>query len=415
MPILIKKLYIKVVIMDKKKYRWVICAGCTLMFFCTAGLGMTGFSVYQPYLISVGGLTNAQASMLTSVRSMFTFLIMFAVARILNKTDVRLGATLSVLGISLSLVLYSLAESFPVCVLAAAVAGISYGIGGMLAVSVMIHRWFEDHQGLAIGICSAGSGFSAVIGTPVITWMVETFSMRQSFLMEAGFVVILAVLVFVMLRNRPKGEEKPPQFVPKEKIHQTGENMFWIDRRKQKYIMAGVLLMGFTYAASSHISVLYKNAGYPTGQVSFLVSLMGAALFIGKCVYGETADKIGSYWSGNIFFGMLILGSVLCCFAGNHSMVTAAAAVALVSCGSVLLSVGLTIIANAVAKQQYYAVIVRRIQIIYMLGSMIFGVVPGMVADHVGNYIPAYATIAGFAAVAALLIQPVLHQRKEGI
>ena len=46
--------------MEKKKYRWVICAGCTLMFFCTAGLGMTGFTVYQPYLISDGGLTIAR-------------------------------------------------------------------------------------------------------------------------------------------------------------------------------------------------------------------------------------------------------------------------------------------------------------------------------------------------------------------
>ena len=397
--------------MDKKKYRWVICAGCTLMFFCTAGLGMTGFSVYQPYLISDGGLTNAQASMLTSIRSMFTFLTMFAAARILNKTDIRLGGALSAVGIAAAMILYGTASSFPVYAAGAAAAGICYGIGGMLAVSVMIHRWFDEHQGLAVGICSAGSGFSAVIGTPIITWMIETFSMRTAFFIEAAFVAALAVLIFLMLRNRPKGEERPPQFVSKAAKGQKQEDMFWIGKREIWFVMIGILLMGFSYAATSHISVLYSNAGFSADQVSLIVSAMGAALFIGKCVYGQAADKLGSYRSGNIFFGMLVIGSGLCCLAGNGSMGLAMAAVILVSCGSVLLSVGLTIIADAVAKQQYYAVVVRRIQIIYMLGSMVFGVVPGIIADHAGNYIPAYVLITVFAAAAMLLIQPILYKR----
>lgn len=397
--------------MDKKKYRWVICAGCTLMFFCTAGLGMTGFSVYQPYLISDGGLTNAQASMLTSIRSMFTFLTMFAAARILNKTDIRLGGALSAAGIAAAMILYGTASSFPVYAAGAAAAGICYGIGGMLAVSVMIHRWFDEHQGLAVGICSAGSGFSAVIGTPIITWMIETFSMRTAFFIEAAFVAVLAVLIFLMLRNRPKGEERPPQFVSKAAKGQKQEDMFWIGKREIWFVMIGILLMGFSYAATSHISVLYSNAGFSADQVSLIVSAMGAALFIGKCVYGQAADKLGSYRSGNIFFGMLVIGSGLCCLAGNGSIVLAMASVILVSCGSVLLSVGLTIIADAVAKQQYYAVVVRRIQIIYMLGSMVFGVVPGIIADHAGNYIPAYVLITVFAAAAMLLIQPILYKR----
>lgn len=397
--------------MDKKKYRWVICAGCTLMFFCTAGLGMTGFSVYQPYLISDGGLTNAQASMLTSIRSMFTFLTMFAAARILNKTDIRLGGALSAVGIAAAMILYGTASSFPVYAAGAAAAGICYGIGGMLAVSVMIHRWFDEHQGLAVGICSAGSGFSAVIGTPIITWMIETFSMRTAFFIEAAFVAVLAVLIFLMLRNRPKGEERPPQFVSKAAKGQKQEDMFWIGKREIWFVMIGILLMGFSYAATSHISVLYSNAGFSADQVSLIVSAMGAALFIGKCVYGQAADKLGSCRSGNIFFGMLVIGSGLCCLAGNGSIVLAMASVILVSCGSVLLSVGLTIIADAVAKQQYYAVVVRRIQIIYMLGSMVFGVVPGIIADHAGNYIPAYVLITVFAAAAMLLIQPILYKR----
>ena len=241
--------------------------------------------------------------------------------------------------------------------------------------------------------------------------MIETFSMRTAFFIEAAFVAALAVLIFLMLRNRPKGEERPPQFVSKTAKGQKQEDMFWIGKREIWFVMIGILLMGFSYAATSHISVLYSNAGFSADQVSLIVSAMGAALFIGKCVYGQAADKLGSYRSGNIFFGMLVIGSGLCCLAGNGSIVLAMASVILVSCGSVLLSVGLTLIADAVAKQQYYAVVVRRIQIIYMLGSMVFGVVPGIIADHAGNYIPAYVLITVFAAAAMLLIQPILYKR----
>ena len=171
--------------------------------------------------------------------------------------------------------------------------------------------------------------------------------------------------------------------------------------------------MGFSYAATSHISVLYRTEGFSADQVSLIVSVMGAALFIGKCIYGQAADRLGSFRSGNLFFGMLISGSALCCFAGTGSMILAAAGDVLVSCGSVLLSVGLTIIAGAVARQQYYAVVVRRIQIIYMLGSMAYGVVPGIIADHTGTYVPAYLLVTIFAAAAAFLIQPVLYRRQR--
>lgn len=400
--------------MDKKKYRWIICAGCTLMFFCTAGLGMTGFTVYQPYLISAGGLTNAQASMLTSIRSMFSFLMMFAAGWILDKTDIRAGGTIAVLGIALSLGLYGVADSFPVYAAAAAVAGACYGLGGMLAVSVMIHRWFEDHQGIAIGICSAGSGFSAVVGTPVITWLVERSTMKTAFFIEAGFVAAMAVIVFLVLRDTPSGEKKSTEFTAGTGRKKAKRPVMRITARQSAMVMAGALFMGFTYAASSHISVLYKSEGYSAGEVSLLVSVFGAALFIGKCVYGQAADRLGSFASGNIFFGVLVLGNLMTCFASGGSMMTASASVILVGIGSVLLSVGLTIIADTVAEPQHYAVVVRRIQIVYMLGSMCFGSVPGMIADKTGSYIPAYLLMALFAAAAALLVQTVLFRCTKG-
>lgn len=78
------------------------------------------------------------------------------------------------------------------------------------------------------------------------------------------------------------------------------------------------------------------------------------------------------------------------------------------SIGSVLLSVGITVIGDAVAKPEYYTIVVKRIQIVYMLGSVAFGGVPGIIADRMGSYWPAYGLMTIFAVGAMGLIRPVL-------
>lgn len=63
--------------MKKIHYSWFICIGCTLLMFCTAGLGSTGFATYLPYLISLKGLANVQISIIVFIRSLFESLVCF--------------------------------------------------------------------------------------------------------------------------------------------------------------------------------------------------------------------------------------------------------------------------------------------------------------------------------------------------
>lgn len=370
---------------------------------------MTGFTVYQPYLISIGGLTNAQASMLTSVRSLFTLLGMFAVNRILRKTDIRMGAAYSILATGLSFVIYGVAGSFPVYCCAAAIAGFAYGIGGMVAATIMINRWFEEYQGLALGICAAGSGISTVTATPVITIMIERYTMKATMLGEAAVVAVIMVLVAALLRNRPKGEEgkhfggEHPRTKP-EKLQ------YRVSKRSSVIVCIGMLVMGFTYASASHISVLYKGEGFSTQNVALLVSVMGIALVVGKCLYGFLSDRFGTFAAGNLFFGGFFAGVVLCCMSGSQSMAAALLSAALLGTGSSILSVGISVIARAVAAPAHFTSLVQRFQIIYMIGSLVFGVVPGMIADRMGGYIPAYALLAFLVGLSGIMVQRVLKE-----
>ena len=136
-------------------YAWLICAGGTLLLFCTGGLSLTAFAAYLPYLKSLRGLTDAQVSAFVFIRSLTGVAGMLLVNRTLRHWEIRRVITAALVGCGLSFVLYGSVESFPGYCAAAALAGISYGFGSMIAVSILIIRWFNTHRGMALGICSA--------------------------------------------------------------------------------------------------------------------------------------------------------------------------------------------------------------------------------------------------------------------
>lgn len=55
--------------MKKIHYAWFVCAGCALLLFCTSGLSINAFTIYQPYILKLNNFTNSQSSMIITVSS----------------------------------------------------------------------------------------------------------------------------------------------------------------------------------------------------------------------------------------------------------------------------------------------------------------------------------------------------------
>ena len=69
---------------------WLVCLGCGLALFTVMGLGINGFTVYQPYLLERFHLTNGQGSWIPTVRSLFSLSCLIqALARLLQ--DLAIG------------------------------------------------------------------------------------------------------------------------------------------------------------------------------------------------------------------------------------------------------------------------------------------------------------------------------------
>lgn len=385
--------------MKNNRSPWLVCVGCTLLLFCTVGLTTSSFSVYQPYLISIIGLNNTQASMVITVRTLCSLLGVFAVQKYLAVVGLRRGLILMNLMAALSFFVFGLANDYISCCLAAAMLGFCYGLGGTVSVSIAIKRVFTNHQALALGISSAGTGLATIVWPPIATAIISALSLRHALWFEAAFLILASLLALMLIG--PEVNKRPPE------LKQSDMNAPRSPLEKKRLIIICVtaLLIGaMGNTGWNHLSVLYSTEGADLATVSRLISFVGLALTAGKILFGEAVDRLGGKRAAIYFCAILIAGEVLACFAAHLSMPIALLSMLCMGLGLPISTVGFSSMASDLSTPGHYPSTLRYFQICYMVGSFVTGPVPGIIADHCGSYVPAYYILVAFAVINLLLI-----------
>lgn len=409
-----------------EQYGWVICAVCMIQLFCTSGLNTTGFSVYQPYLIKLSGLTNTESSTLIMIRTCFSLFGLLIATRLIRRLEAKRVIVIGMCLCAGTFFLYGLFSGNALSVaaadagaqqtagspfagycLASAVAGFAHGTGGMIPASVVITRWFNTHRGTALGICMSATGLSALVASPIITALVQSMGLRSSFFLEGGFVLIMAGLVWYFGYSNPQCIDAHP-------IGSTGSHAVSADKVYAAHpasaalvilMMIGLALYGIPgNTMNTHVSVLYSAEKFSASSISLLVAILGGTIALGKLIYGAVADRIGTIPASLIFYVLVVAGGVLCTFAGNGSIPVAIAAVSVLGIGLAVSSVSISIYASGAATGEDYAKTVTWFQLAFNLGSLVFGRVPGMIADRTGSYIPAFQIMAAVGVVSAAML-----------
>lgn len=394
-------------------YAWTICAAGTLLIFITMGAVSNAFSIYMPYIRDEFGLTNAQTSTLVTMRLVVAFVCMLLIGKYYDLFNIRVGGSLAAAFGGLTFLIYSFASDFTLFAVGAGVSGLAYGFGSMVPVSILMTRWFDDHKALAISICSAGSGLGSIILPPVVTGLLSTLSMPTMFRIEAAFILLCAAVIYLAIRNYPHDMGLTRLGENRERLKQAAQENA-APRSMKAPITKAVLILScagsFLMGAQGnpgimHIPVLYTSEGFTAVFAATLMSIIGAALTVGKIVFGEVTDKIGGFRSSIIFFILLVLGNGLCCLAGTGNAVLGLTAVAVLGVGYSVSTIGPSIWAGDLSSEMEFPKTMRTFQIFYSLGALITASVPGILADHfLGSYVPAYVMFTAMALIASLLI-----------
>jgi len=382
--------------MENPKGCWRVCVGATVAMFCIVGICLNTFSIYVPYLKTQCDLTYTQSSLILLLRNFLGMFSIVFVHKYYEKLDVRLGIAVAFCLAIFGMFLYSVADSFWDLCAAGMCTGFAYGLGGAYPASILMHRWFRKNLGLAIGLSSASTGIATTVCAPIVTALVENFSLKFAMQVEMIFLALAMAACFLLIRNWPHGKRPPakPEAVGGEK-----------KRFRLSWMILAALLIGFMGDPGfQNISMLYSSRSFAPYQVAVLVSMIGFGLMISKFMLGGLADRWGGYRTNWLFFGLVIVGSAMNFIPGSYGF--SLAAVGLLSAGSAAMStVGLAIFAKDLSSEKAFPNMYRQFQLCYLLGGFIGGALPGALADLTGNYGTYYGLMAIWGTISLAIVQ----------
>ena len=399
---------------SKLHYAWVICLCGLWMFVCNMGLCSNILSVYLPF-IEAGGISDSMGSAILSIRCLFSFGVTFLVELYYRKLSLRRGLLIASLIGAASALVYSVGGSAPVYYAGAALGGICYGLGAIYPTSLLLSNWFHSHRGLALGISSAGSGVATMVFSPLVTALVLRYSLRTAFLLQAGFMLMSALCLFLLLRDEPgqkglapygEGGANGPRVPEKEGPAELPKQVLWM------LALMMLFVGGAGQAFSGHLSVLAKSCGYSVQVAATVVSLQGLVLVGSKFLSGDMADRFGPKRCTTLLMAVFILGCAAVQLMNGVSLFWCYLPVALMGFGASVYNVGPPLWAGDLSDRAGYPKLLKWLQIFYNLGGILFSAVPGVIADHTGEYKSAYALIACMM-VASLIILRWSYRRAQ--
>ena len=388
--------------MQNPKGCWRMCIAATIALFCTIGLNMNAFSVYIPYLTKLLELTPNQSSAFLLVRNLCSVAALLVARHYYNKLDIRLGFTLALVLNTLSVFLYAKAQNFIALCFAAATNGLSYGIGGLFPVALLLHRWFRSHEGLAMGICSASSGLALTICAPILTFLIETRSMVFAMYCEIGFMVLCLLVCFCLIRNYPEeGVRFERRQMPNGK------------RAPINLMTFAIGAFGMLGGAFNFLTLHYTTESFDPYRISVIISVIGLTLTVSQFLLGSALDKFGAYRTNWVFLPMAIAGCIGFSVGAAGGYATALISACLFGIGDAVVTVGVSTYATDLSTPETFSSLQQQFQTAKLVGSLTCSAIPGLIATATGNYRLFYVIITVLTLFTTIVVQSAYSQKRK--
>lgn len=176
--------------------------------------------------------------------------------------------------------------------------GIGLGIGYITPVSTLV-KWFPDRRGMATGLAIMGFGFAAMLASPAMEFMIETFSIPMTFYVLAGVYFVIMLLSSLYLEKPPEGyhpegidleEEKTAkqdavQLTANEAIKTRRFYFLWIMLFIN--VTCGIAILAVASPMAQEI------AGLSAGAAALMVGIMGVFNGGGRLAWATVSDYMG--------------------------------------------------------------------------------------------------------------------------
>jgi len=280
-------------------YGYIVVVAAFFIMVAIFGLYYCFGIFFDPMLLEFGW-TRAMTSGAFSLSMVVYGLLNVAVGGLTDRFGPRMVVTICGFLIGLGFLLMSqISAVWQLYLFYGVIIGAGMG-GSFIALLSSVARWFVKRRGMMTGIVMAGIGIGTLIGPPVASWLISTYSWRVSYIILGSIVLVVAVLSAQFLKRDPtqvgqvalgggEGEKQRPTlamegFSLREAAY---TSQFWIT-------FAMLLCFGFClYAVLVHIAPHAIELEISAANAASILAAIGVSSILGKVLLGIAVDRIG--------------------------------------------------------------------------------------------------------------------------
>jgi sugar phosphate permease len=297
-------------------YGWIIAATTFLTMLSAAGIRATPSVLIVP-LEKQFGWSTATISLAISINLVLFGLSGPFAAALMQRIGIKpvMVAALALAGCA-AILTTLMNTPWQLYLLWGVLVGLASGSLTSVLAAIITDRWFVKNRGLILGLLTASNATGQLVFLPMLASLVVNPGWQAAVLVSAGAMLVVALLVFIFMRERPqdigllpygatsdeKSEESKenPIIVAMQSLARGARSLdFWL--LAGSFFICGATTNGLI---GTHLIPASMDHGISEVTAASLLALIGVFDLIGTTVSGWLSDRIDNRWLLCWYYGL---------------------------------------------------------------------------------------------------------------
>jgi len=301
-------------------YAWIIVVTGMLCIVACLGFGRFALGMLLPSMASALKLSYSQIGFISTGNFLGYLASVLFCGSVARKTGSRRLIIIALIIIGASMALISRAGNFVTVLILYTITGIGSGATNV-PVMGLITAWFDRTiRGRAAGFVVIGSGFAIIVSgklIPFVNTLGGQEGWRVNWLILAGLVIMISLIGYAFLRNRPEDIGLSPlgseemTITPVTGGDRTAQSIY---KNKTLYLLGTIyFLFGYTYViyATFIVTMLVKERGFSETIAGNFWAWVGLLSLFSGPVFGTLSDRLGRKAGLMIVFSLQMLAYLM--------------------------------------------------------------------------------------------------------
>ncbi|MEG1863565.1 MAG: MFS transporter, partial [Oscillospiraceae bacterium] len=391
----------------KLHYGWLIVLSCFMImsFYLCIVMNCPGLFIIP--VTTELGVSRSQYALNTTVISISMMAVALSAGKIFSKVKIRKVMSVAAFVLPLAYACYSRATSITMFYGVSMVVGLCLGLCGMVPMSTLITRWFNEKRGLATGMAFTGSGIGGMILQPIIGQLIANVGWRKTYFI-LGIVMFIAVVpcVVCFIRDDPSEKNLEPYGkapVNKGAVNADGLTFAQAKKTPQMWLLLPIATISSAACSSmvQQIAPYAMDIGYSSTVAANIGAISLGTLAVGKIILGQLYDMKGSKFGTYMSVGAIV--AALTCYTMASAQAILYVGIIFSGLGIAFSTVGYPIVTQSLFGKKDYSAIYGWVSCAGSIGTAIGSPLTSMIFDATGSYRMAWI-VWSVACVVLLII-----------